>query len=388
MSAKTNSLLLKLVLVGAVLAGAAWYAFQALRPVAVVEPVISSDAIDAKPGTVTVEEDFAMELKSEEGGRVLAQDYALHPGDKVKDGQVLLQLDPTDLKLRLARDQVDHEVTVQNYATDKAAELKLEGEKAILANDQAENQLGALSAADLANEERAVKTLQIAVDLEKTTRRNALAGQEYLLKTEQLELDRMTVHAPPFDMIVKTVNVHPGDLIGAQAPLAILITQGKRVVGKISDEDFAEIKVGQAVSVFFVPYHDFLFNGKVAKLLPTTDPLTQRHIIYLDVTDIPDEKLIPGINGEVSVVVDQHPAKAVVPRRSVFAMNGDNVFVVKNGKVALRRVTKGSVWARGIEITSGLAPGEEVIVEGTEGFHDGQAVTTEEHPSDAVEPKK
>ena len=69
-------------------------------------------------------------------------------------------------------------------------------------------------------------------------------------------------------------------------------------------------------------------------------------------------------------------------------MNGDNVFVVKNGKVELRKVTKGSVWARGIEITSGLEPGEEIIVEGTEGFHDGQAVTTEEHPSDAVAPKQ
>jgi RND family efflux transporter MFP subunit len=387
MSAKTNSLLLKLLCLLAVLAAAAVLTLRALRPVAIVEPVVSTAAIDAKPGTVSVEEDFAMDLKSEQGGRVLAQDYALHPGDKVREGQVLLQLDPTDLKLLIARDQVAYETTKQNYLTDHGAALRLETEEALQENRRAENRLGSVSAADLAAGERAVKTAQQVVDVEQIVRRNALAGMEYTLKMEQLQLDRMTVHAPPFAMVVKTVYVHPGDLISAQAPLATLITQGKRVVGKISDEDFAEIKVGQSASVFFVPYHDFLFNGKVAKILPTTDPLTQRHIIYLEVTDIADDQLIPGINGEVSVVVNQHPARAVVPRRAVFSLNGDSVFVVKDGRVQLRKVTKGSVWARGIEITQGLEPGENVIVEGTESFHDGQAVAVEAQPSDATEPK-
>jgi RND family efflux transporter MFP subunit len=387
MSAKTSRLALNLTLVAAVLAAGTIWALRSLRQVAIVEPVISSEAIDAKPGTVTVDEQFAMELKSEQGGRVLADGYALREGDQVKPGQVLLQLDPTDIKLALERDQAIYDTTNEHYKADHSNELKLESDEAALESHRRENQLGAFPTADLQAEERAVESQRQSVAILKIDERKILSEMEYTLKTERLQLERMTVRSPPFDMVVKTVNVHPGDLIGAQASIATLITQEKRVVGKISDEDFADIKVGQAASVFFVPYNDYLFKGRVSQILPTTDPLTQRHLIYLDV-DIPDEKLVPGINGEVSVTVDQHLAKAVVPRRAVFSVDGDAVYVVKDGRVELRKVTKGFVWTTGIEITQGLEPGERVIVESLEDFHAGQTVAVEEHPSDAVTPNK
>ena len=123
---------------------------------------------------------------------------------------------------------------------------------------------------------------------------------------------------------------------------------------KISEEDFANIKVGQQASVHFIPYGAWVYNGTVTKILPTADPETQRHLVDLNITDIAPEKLIPGITGEVTITVGERHANAIIPRR---ALINENVFVVKDGKVELRPVTKGYVWLTGAEILSGLEPG-------------------------------
>jgi multidrug efflux pump subunit AcrA (membrane-fusion protein) len=64
------------------------------------------------------------------------------------------------------------------------------------------------------------------------------------------------------------------------------------------------------------------------------------------------------------------------------------VYVVKDGKVELRPVKKGYVWVTGVEILSGLEPGEEVIVEDLDSFRDGDSVNVQELPSDAISKRK
>jgi RND family efflux transporter MFP subunit len=199
------------------------------------------------------------------------------------------------------------------------------------------------------------------------------------LATKELEKEKMTIRAP-FAGEVSAVLAHPGDLIDPGAPIVSLITTTRVVEAKISEEDFANIKVGQKALVIFLPYGQWEYNAIVRKILPTADPETQRHLVDLEVTDIPPEKLIPGITGEVSIVVGSHPAKAIIPRR---ALLNESVFVVKDGKVELRRVTPGFEWLTGAEITAGLEPGEQVIVEDLETFRDGDSVKVEELPSDA-----
>jgi hypothetical protein len=58
--------------------------------------------------------------------------------------------------------------------------------------------------------------------------------------------------------------------------------------------------------------------------------------------------------------------------------------VVVDGRVELRRVKKGFVWLRGIEVLDGVAPGEQVIVEDLEKFHDGSRVRVREIPVDST----
>lgn len=356
------------------------WGLRALRPVALVEPVVSGWALDAKAGTVTVAEDYSQDVKSELGGRLLARDFNLEPGEIVKQGEILAELDPTDLQLALKQMEIDYHAMQAKFKADQSDTLKLQAAYHQLLNFRIENHEGRLSDSDLAQDELAYQLQEEGKTEDEINRAQQLATAENNLAIQRHQIDKMTIRAP-FDGQVKLVDAHPGDLLGAGSPIATLITLKKIVQAEISDEDFARIKVGQPADVFFLPYGNWLYHGRVSKILPTADPQTQRHVIDVDV-DIDPAKLVPGINGELTVQVDKRQARTVVPRRAVFSFEGDCVYIVTHGVVRRRPVEKGYVWDRGVEITKGLEPGEQVIVEDLEDFRDGEQVQVQAIPSD------
>ena len=105
MSAKSgpSSIWLKLLLGAAVLAAAVIGIRQYTRPVAKVEPVVSGVAVDAKPGSVTVKEEYSMQMKAAIAGRIVSDNYHLESGMKVKQGDILVQLDTGDMTSRSSR---------------------------------------------------------------------------------------------------------------------------------------------------------------------------------------------------------------------------------------------------------------------------------------------
>lgn len=386
MSAKPGSLslVIKVVAVLAVLAAAAIWTFNYLRPVAKVETVISGEATDAKPGSIVVKEEYSMQMKSAIGGRVLKDGYRLEPGLEVKEGDILVKLDPSDLLIALDQAKSNYESAKQRIAVGSTYALALETAESDFKNTERLFKMGQISDSDYQKSRRAVETIKEQLALEKVRNEEDLQSDLNEIKEKEQALAKMTLKAP-FDGVVSYVYAHPGDLIDPGSPVASMITKNRLVEAKISEEDFANVKVGQPVSVHFIPYGAWVYNGTVAKILPTADPETQRHLVDLNITDIEPEKLIPGITGEVTITVGKRMAKAIVPRR---ALLNDNVYVVKDGVVELRPVTKGFIWLTGVEILSGLEPGEQVIVEDLDSFRAGEHVRTVEVPSDAFTRKK
>jgi RND family efflux transporter MFP subunit len=380
---RSSRVILQIAAAIAVVAVAAVLVFRSLRPTALVEPAISSEAIDARPGSVTVIPEYAMDLKSESSGRLLLDDFHLKPGAEVRVGDVLGRMDPGDLMLEIDRAQNDYDAAKASFEADHTGELDLEGARIQLENSRRLNGIGSVSAVDLANQERSNKGLDQRVQLKKIESLHTIATDENQLKLDKRKLEKMTIKAP-FEAVISLVYKHPGDLVGQGDPLAELITRNKLVEGKISEEDFAKVKVGDEATVTFIPYGSWLFPAKVTQILPTADPATQRHLVYLDVPVDADHPLVPGINGEVSIIVDRHQAKVIVPRRALFTDGGDAVWVVREGKVTERKVKRGFIWASGVEVTDGLSPDEQVIVDELERFHEGEPVNVSLMPSDAL----
>ena len=76
----------------------------------------------------------------------------------MKDGEVLAQLDATDLKLEMAKDQIDFEATKDRFKTDHSSELALESLHADFANFERMNEPGIYPDTELAKREREPKT--------------------------------------------------------------------------------------------------------------------------------------------------------------------------------------------------------------------------------------
>jgi RND family efflux transporter MFP subunit len=381
---RKSTLWLKVLVAVAVVAAVVVALQLYLRPVAKVETVQSGEAKDAKPGSLTVKEEYSMQMKSEIAGRVLKEGYHLEPGLHVNEGDVLVHLDTGDVQIEI--EQVQNEILFlkQRVAVGSSATFELESAESDFGNTERLFKMGQVSDSEYQKARRLVETVKQKLALEKVMNEESLNEYENTLKAKQREMDKMTIRAY-FEGVVSEVFAHPGDLISPGSPIVALITTNRLVEAKISEEDFANIKPGQPASVHFLPYGAWVYNGTVKKILPTADPETQRHLVDLNIMDIEPEKLIPGITGEVTITVGSHHAKAVIPRRAIL---NDNVYVVTNGKVELRKITKGYVWLTGAEITEGLEPGEQVIVEDLDNFRDGDRVRVEELPFDAFAKKK
>lgn len=347
--------------------------FVLLKPVAKVATVAAGPAVSAVPGSVTVYAEYEMQLKSEAGGRVKSSE--LDPGKKVTAGTVLVQIETADLALEISRIESDYEAAKQRVAIGSSIKLELESARENLDNFERLTKMGNYPVAELEKQRRSVKQIEQRVALEEVANTQLLANFENTLKVKRRQLEKMTITAP-FDGVISAVYARPGDLIGPGTPIALMISTSRTVEAKISEENFAGVKVGQRADLRFLGYGDWLYPAKVTKILPTADPTTQRYVVHLEV-EIDHDKLVPGITGEVNIVVGERPSEANIPRRALF---GNNVYVVEDGRVKLRQVEIGYVSLTMVEVLKGLKAGDQVIVEELDRFRDGDRVRVEVVP--------
>ena len=377
MPSNTPRFALKLVLGVAILGAAGFALFYALRPVARVVAVKRDKAINAVPGSLVVLAEYEMDLKGEFAGRIIRSE--LDPGKHVKQDDFLVQIDTSELQLQIEKTGIDLEAQKKRVAIGSQIEIDLENARDELAAKERVFKLGSLSESDLIRQQRLVKALEQRCDLEKAANEQTLAGLENALKTQRLQFARATISAP-FDGVVAEVNARPGDIIGGGVPIAHLIATSRIVEAKISEENFADIKIGQKASVRFLTYGEQTYGATVTKILPTADPATQRYIVHLAV-DIDLSKLVPGITGEVWITVGEHDKTLIVPRRAVVA---HSLYVVNSGRIEARQVRLGYQGLNVVEILPDEQTGQTAV-------KDGELVIVEQldrlRPGDRVRPE-
>ena len=136
------------------------------------------------------------------------------------------------------------------------------------------------------------------------------------------------------------------------------------VEAELYEDDVTRVKAGTPASITLTYLPGRTFTGTVAFVYPYLDPMTRtgRVRIRLDNRGL---ELKPDMFATVSFSIDlgarlQVPTSAVVytgPRRVVFVDSGQ-------GAITARDVTVGAATADQVEITSGLAEGDQVVVAG------------------------
>lgn len=301
-------------------------------------------------------------MRAEAGGSVL--DVRAEIGDEKKRGALLARIE--------AQPQRDAYVSARSGVT--AAE-----QDALVAERQRQRTArlvaaGALAQRDLEDAESAAVSARARLD----AARSQLAGASK-------QLDAATVTAP-FDGVVSKRSVSAGDIVAPGAELFEMIDPSTmRVTASVSSDQVGDVQVGRPVTFRVRGYPDDAFEGVIERVAPAADAAT-RQIQVLVAIPNPGNRLIAGLFAEGRVVTATRQA-LVVPTSAVDATGvAPRVLrVQEDGVVEQVEVGLGVRDDRSetIEITSGLAAGDVVLVGGARTVPAGARVAVQQRSDGA-----
>jgi RND family efflux transporter MFP subunit len=206
----------------------------------------------------------------------------------------------------------------------------------------------------------------------------ALRAAEATAAQARQQLDDATVRAPVAGVIAER-SVEAGDRIKDGDPMFRLVNTAQlEFAAAVPSQFIGSLRPGMPVSLAVTGVSGQALGGRVSRVNATADAATRQVRVYVTVPNR-GGRLVGGLFASGRVITKRVPGAVVVPQAAVRATpdSGSHVLLVTEGKIARRAVTTGGVdeIARVVEITTGLAGGEVVVVGAAEGLRVGDSVS-------------
>jgi RND family efflux transporter MFP subunit len=339
-------------------------------------------------GTLAAEEQVVLGMKV--AGRLA--EITVDLGTRVKRGDVVARLDPTDFRLRvqlvenaiqqararlgLPQDGASDRVDPAKTPLVRQAQAVLD--EALLTRDRriklSEQQLIARAELDAAEAAAKVAEGRYHDAVEEVNNRLGILAE----KRTELELARQqltdTVLRAPIDGAMNARQAAVGEFLNAGAPVATLVRINPlRLRLAVPEREAAAIRQGQRVRLT-LESDPTVYEGHVARLAPAISEQNRSLMIEAEIPN-PQGRLRPGAFARGEIVVQPDRRLVTVPAEALVTFAGiEKVLVVESGRAVEKRVTTGRRSGDRLEILSGLAAGEQVILRpGT--IASGQPVT-------------
>lgn len=308
------------------------------------EEVVAVDAIVVEPrpleetlrasGTIHALQEI--ELTAEVSG--IVKDFRIDEGGRITAGDLLIKLNDNDLQAELRG--VEYQLEVMEQAAERQKRLVEEGGTTREAYDRTLIQVNEL-----------------------------LAARENL----QARIERTEVRAP-FDGLVGLSAVHMGSYITPSTRIATLQDVSSVRLDFAVPERYASRVVPGSEIRFTIQGNDSVFTGTVSAVEPRIDPRT-RTLRVRATSDNEAGLLKPGSFARIELVVSTTEGALMVPSIAILpGLEGNRVFVHRDGRAVERTVRTGTRTAGEVQIIDGLEPDDTVIVNGLHRLANGTAV--------------
>ncbi len=357
------------------------FAFKGRAPVVEVAPVrAETDAREVllnASGYVTPRRRATIAAKIT--GRVtqMIADEGMH----VREGQVLATLDDSDTRVRLDSAKADRDATA---AALKDLEVQLENADRELRRTQALEKQGVSSPQALDLARTAADSLRAKITL---TNQQIQAAQERI-RVAQQDLDNCTVRAP-YTGIVVSKDAQVGEMVSpvsagggfTRTGIATVVDMlSLEIEVDVNESYIARVKEGMPVTAILDAYPDWKIPAKVRTVIPTAD--RQKATVKVRISfDQLDPRILPDMGVKVTFLGDQPKvaqegaARLLVPQAAVRSDGGSSiVYVYHDGTAERRAVRLGDARGSDREIVAGLTAGDQVVISGFDGLHDGARV--------------
>ena len=303
----------------------------------VAEEVRQGDLILSVTTTGQVRSEAMALLKSETQGTITA--VLVRPGDRVRKGQPLVQVDPQPLEL-----------AVQDAAA------KLEEARLRLLDNTVPDSI--VTGKALTGER--LKNAEIRAGLE---------GARVALERAKLEREKATITAP-FAGVMDEVKISVGERLAISQDIGRIVDLDHlRIEASVLEHDLPLIKVGGQAVVTAAAAPDKPVTGRIAAILPIVDTATRagRAVIRTG-----GGVLRPGMYADIRLEASRLKDRIIVPASAVIERDGRPlVFVVKDGRAQWVYIFPGRTNGAETEVLPDsatglipLKPGDLVLVEG------------------------
>lgn len=270
------------------------------------------------------------------------QNLNTNEGEYINKGTLIASLDPTyyNFSKNLANIQV-------KKATDEYQRLKLMHDK------------NSLSDSDF-------KKVEFALDEAKIN---------YQIQNKNVTDTKII---SPINGILIKKQCEKGEFIEAGRPVLVVSNINKvKVIAYLPESKLGQIKIGE-LSEVVVASTGKQFKGKVVEIAGVADQATRTFVIKIEINN-PHGIIRPGMIAEISISKKNTESSITVPTSAVLNSNENQayVFVIdrQKNKAFKRDVTIGTVQDNRIEILSGLATNDEIVVKGQQKIVDGTSIS-------------
>jgi HlyD family secretion protein len=319
-------------------------------------------------------------------------------GDRVKAGQLLMQLDDVNARARVATAesalrsaQATLDATQQGGTLEERQSLASNISRGQLDLDQAQRELAALQKlqATGAASTAEVNAAQQRVAIAQQNQASLQARQQTRYSPAEMERARSTVadaeatltaaksvlanteYRAPIDGTVYSVPASVSDFVEeGKVLLQIADLKKVRVRAYFDEPEIGDLAVGQKILIVWDARPGLQWHGHIDALPSTIGTFNTRNVgEVLVAIDDTDDGLLPDTHVTVTVTTSSESNILTVPREALHSENGKPyVFRIDNGTLKRTPVVTGKMDLTEVAISSGLKDGDTVATSSLNGL--------------------
>ncbi|NYE08360.1 multidrug efflux pump subunit AcrA (membrane-fusion protein) [Bacillus niacini] len=343
-------------------------------------------------GKIVPESEQKVFLEPEKGE---ISEFKVAENQAVKAGDPLLIYDSSKIDSELNRAVREKELlqsrgkTEQSQISDLTKRLAEAKKKMETQGPSAEGQTEGIPTQEDVNQLANEKVQQ---EMQYESTKSEITSAEDRIKELNAQKNEMTIVSKMDGIIVKVnQNVANTEAGAAEPVIHIISSQPYKVIGSMSEFDTVKIKEGQPVIIRPKVFKDREWNGAVESVsqFPNADGgggegfeggggagNVTMYPFKVVITDDTSE-LRQGFHVSLEIKAGDSTKKIAIPHPALMDEAGIKiVYVLKDGTLERREVQTGVMNDAFIEVTSGVTPGELVVLTPTGEMHDGMEVTS------------
>jgi HlyD family secretion protein len=291
--------------------------------------------------------------------------------DTVKAGQLLARLDDGELKKQVEVAEATlaaAQASLERIKTDEARALAVEKQARL--DQQRISGLLTNQITSQSDYDKTVEQLNVAeADVKRSRAAIGEAESQVVTAAKNIAYQKERLAYAqifsPYDGLVVRRDRDPGGIVVPGGSLLQLISTNEIWISAWVDETASMgLAVGQTARVVFRSEPGKSYSGAVARLGRETDRETREFLVDVRVKDLPKNWTI-GQRAEVFIETGRKPTALLIPPRFIQWRDGKpGVFVNDQGTAMWRKIVMGLRGQELVEITQGLAAGEQVVKPG------------------------